>query len=54
MINWPLLADRYLRDQEIGIMADRLYSESRGFLISAGGGQMNICNSIVAFKSENW
>ena len=45
------MADRYLRDQEIGIMADRLYSESRGFLIS---GQMNICNSIVAFKSENW
>ena len=48
-----LVADRYLRDQEIGIMADRLDSERlRGFDFRRTDGQTDICDCRVAFATE--
>ena len=44
-----MMADRYLRDQELGLIADRLYSERlRGFDNGQTGRQMDICDCRVA------
>ena len=49
-----MMADRYLRDQELGLIADRLYSERlRGFDNGQTGRQMDICDCRVAFATEN-
>ena len=50
-----MMADMYLRDQEIGMMADRLDSERlRGFVTDRQtDGHTDICDSRVAFATEN-
>ena len=48
-----MMADRYLRDHQIGIMADRLdFERLRGFDFRRTDRRTDICNCRVAFATE--